>query len=136
MKKFFFSFILFILLVAFLVPQPAMGALVPCGNVPPANFVGPPTQDQQPCTLSDFFVLIANVYNFIVFNIATPLATLMVVIGGILMLLSGINANWFNTGKNMIKWSIIAILLIWSAVLIIDTVFKAIGYTGNWQTFP
>jgi len=121
------NFLLFFILLSVLLVSPltATGQLVPCGN-----------QNQTACTLTDFFVLIANVYSFIVWNIATPLATLMIVIGGILMLLAGINANWYNTGKTMVKMSIIAILLIWSAVLIIDTIFQAIGYTGSWNAFP
>ena len=121
MKKFLFSFVLLAVLVIFLVPQPAVGAIVPCDDN---------------CTIADFFKLIANVFNFIVLNIATPLAGLIIVIGGVLILLSGVNAKWYDTGKSMIKIAIIAILLIWGSVLIINTLFAALGYDGVWNKNP
>ncbi len=120
----------FILLVTFLAPQLAMSALVPCGN-----------DGQNPCTLSDFFVLIRNVYDFMVWTIALPIAGLMIMIGGILILISGgpgganpitgaISPNLYSTAKNIITYSIIGVVLIFGSWLIIDAVLKAIGYTG------
>ncbi len=119
-----------ILLVFFLVPQLVMAApLVPCGNGDPnPNFVGPYPNGDQPCTLAYFPVLLVNIFNFLVWSIATPLATLMIVIGAVLMLLAGINANWFTTGKHIVIWSVVAIVLIWASYLIIDTLLKVLGY--------
>ena len=42
-----------------------------------------------PCTLTDFFTMIANVYSFICLEIATPLAIIAMIVGGIFMLVSG-----------------------------------------------
>lgn len=110
----------FILLTVFLVPQLAMGQAVGCGN-----------DGQEPCTLAWLFGLVVWIYNFIVWYIATPLATLMIVIGGIMILISGGNPGLASNGKNILKVSIIAILLIWGAYLIIESVFGAIGYGGG-----
>ena len=125
MKKFLFSFLFITLLTTFLAPQLVSAGLVPCGN-----------EGGTPCTIAHFFVLIQNVFNFIVLAIATPLAGLMIVIGGVLILLSGVNAKWYDTGKSIIKISIIALLLIWGSVLIINTLFAAIGYQYPWNFNP
>jgi len=101
-------------------------SLVPCGQKPDC-----------PCELLDLFEMIGRVYYFFVWDIATPLAGLMIVVGGVMLLVSGGNPGLAGRAKNIIKWSIIAILLIFGSWLIIDFVLKAIGYTraGNWSAF-
>ncbi len=93
-----------------------MGALVPCDTG---------------CTLTDLAVLIKNVYDFLVTMIALPLAGLMIVLGGIILLISGGNPGLASTGKKMIYGTIIAILLVLGSWLIINAVLLAIGYVGG-----
>jgi len=109
-RKILSFFILLIVLLMPLAPQlVSAAALVPCGGT-----------GQARCELADIFQLILNIYNFLILVIATPLAGLMIVIGGVLILLSGINANWFNTGKKILMWSFISLLLIFGSWLIIN----------------
>lgn len=123
MKK---SFLTFLLLGLLIIPvfSSAQG-LVPCGN-------GDPSQPGfQPCTLDSFFVLIQNIFTFIVWDISTPLAGLLIVAGGVMLIFSAGNPSYVSTGKNMIYGALIGWFLVWGSYLIIDTVLIAIGFIGT-----
>lgn len=91
--------------------------LVPCGG-----------EGQARCELNDIFSLVVNSYTFAVFNLATPLAILVIVIGGVYMVLAGVSPSYFDKGKQMVIWAVIAWGLIFCAYLIINTVLDALGY--------
>ena len=138
MKKYFLVFLaLFTLL--FLVSGMTYAAdLVPCGQGSPtmlgADADGNPIQVPDPnwhrCEFSDIFVLILNVYNFILLKIATPFAGLMIVIGGVMLLASGGNPNLASLARRILWGAFLGILLIFGAWLIVHTVLFAVGYTG------
>ncbi|MEK7124608.1 MAG: hypothetical protein AAB877_02940 [Patescibacteria group bacterium] len=116
-------------------PAPYNTGLVPCGQLPSC-----------PCGLSDLFEMILRIFNFLVLDIATPLAGLMIIIGGVLLIISGGgrpsipgapgSPTLANKGKDIIKWTVIGIVLIWSSYIIVDVVLKTIGYTGQWSILP
>ena len=125
-KKHLFTLLALILLTT-PISTTAQG-LVPCGQP------GAPR-----CELGDLFTLIANIFNFIVVYISTPLAGLAIVLGGVLILVSGgpggknpitgiASPNLYSTGKNMVVGAFIGWFLIWGAWLIIKTVTLAIGF--------
>jgi hypothetical protein len=88
------------------------------------------------CELGHVFILGLNIYNFIVRDIATPLAALLFVLGGVLLVASGANPNWASTGKK-IMWSAgIGIVIIFSSWVIINVVLSAIGYAPAWSSLP
>lgn len=104
--------------------------LVPCGN-----------EGQPRCELADIGQLLLNVFNFVVFYLATPLAGLGIVIGGILIMISGgpggknpvtgiASPNMYSTGTKIITGAVLGVFLIWTSWIIVDSVLKAIGYTG------
>ena len=99
-------------------------SLVPCGQYPDCQ-----------CELQDLFTMVLRIYNFLVWTIATPLAGLLVVAGGVLMVVSGGNPGLLDWGKRILWGVFIAIILIFGSWFIIDIVLKAIGYTGRWNTF-
>ena len=118
-----------------LVHPDTQGSLVPCGQYPDCR-----------CDLADFFTMGLRIYNFLTWIIIVPLAALMIVIGGLLILLSGgpnspdpvtkaISPNLYSLGKQMVLWSIISVILVFGAWLIVDVLLKTIGYTGNWSSF-
>lgn len=107
---------LVILLPAVTIVQSA--GLVPCGNA------GEPR-----CELADIFKLTKIAFEWILKDIATPLAGLMIVIGGVMMLVSAGNPGMISRGKQIVIWSIIAWFLMFASVLIINTVFEAIGFS-------
>jgi len=124
MNKFILAFILLFLIVVVLTPQfsYAEGGLVPC--------------DGPNCTLCSFFEMLANIYDFIVKNIATPLAILALTIGGILILISAGNPNLLSLGKGILYSAIIGLVLVWGSFLIINFTLHAIGYNNadSWSS--
>lgn len=123
--------------------------LVPCGTGSPTNPDGTINSYWRRCELKDLFTLALNVYNFIVLKIATPLAGLLIVIGGVLIMISGgpggknpvtgvVSPNLYTTAKNMIKGAAIGIFLIFGSWLIINIVLTAIGYNPPfpWSSLP
>lgn len=88
-----------------------------------------------PCQIPHIFLLFLNLYKFVVKFIALPLAGLFIVLGGLLLAVSGGNPGWAEKGKNMIKYSFIALLLIFGSWLIIDVIMKALGYSLRWFVF-
>jgi len=88
------------------------------------------------CTICSFFQMLANIYDFIVKMIATPLAVIALSVGGIMMMVSSGNPNLASNGKKVIYAAIIGLLLVWCSWLIIDFVLQTIGYGsgGSWAT--
>jgi len=125
-KKLYLQIFFFCLLSILFIPAltTAQG-LVPCGNDPAV-----------PCGVSDFFVMLMNIYNFIVLQIATPLAVIAIIVGAIMMLVSAGNANLFGMGKKIIFTAIIGLVLVFCSWIIIDFIMKALGYTGTWYNPP
>lgn len=140
MKKIFILFfaslaILFLLSSTVFAQQP----LVPCGNGSPTKDDGTPNPAYKACTIADFFELIARVYGFMVRYIATSLAALMIIIGAVMMMVSAGNQGLYSSGKKMITYAIVGLVLVFGSWLIIDTLLKMIGYVapgGNWSTLP
>ncbi|MCX6724053.1 MAG: hypothetical protein NT155_02645 [Candidatus Staskawiczbacteria bacterium] len=124
MNKKLSSIALFCLLSVIFVPLLASAdGLVPCGN-----------PGQNACGLSDFFVMLARIYSFIVWYIATPLAVIALTLGGLFMMISAGNPNLMGLGKKILYAAIIGLALVFGSWLIIDFVLKAIGFTGSWSS--
>ena len=96
--------------------DPAAKGLVPCGV-------------SCSCTIENIFEMIGRVYHFIVWNLATPLAVLAVLVGGILLMVSSGNPGLAGRGKSILTIAIIGLVLVFLSYLIIDTLLFAL--TGN-----
>ncbi|TSC94989.1 MAG: hypothetical protein CEN87_1 [Parcubacteria group bacterium Licking1014_1] len=104
----------------------------PCGGEAEKGLV-PCGQDTScPCEISDFFLMFAKIFDFLVKMIAAPLAILMLTIGGVMILISAGNPNLAGMGKKILWASIIGLVLVFCSWLIIDFILKAMGYVGNW----
>jgi len=131
MKKLFLSASLLLLLTAVFIPvlataagNPTAGqAFVPCGNT-----------GQAACTICDFFKMLMIIYNFIVWDIATPLAIIALAVGGILMMISAGNPNLMSKGKTIFWTAVIGLVLVFCSYLIIATILNIIGYTASWAS--
>ena len=116
-----------------------MAQLVPCGTGQAiicddnGNNCQPNPQWRR-CELSDVFVIIKNVYLFILWSIITPLAGLVIVAGGVMFMMAGGNPGLASKATNMIKWAVISVLLAYGSWLIINTLLLALGYVkaGDW----
>jgi hypothetical protein len=113
MKK---KFILLLLILCIVPILTTAQGLVPCG------------QEGKPrCELNDVFILLFNIYDFLVFYVSTPLAGLGIVIGGVILLTSAGNPGLASLAKRVIWGAIIGWLLIWCSWLIIRAVCLSIG---------
>lgn len=127
MNKIFLSF----LLITLLLPLISYAGLVPCG---------PGTGGRQYCTLCDFFVMIANIFDFIIKIIVPSLATLMVAVSGFFYITAFFGeggASAAGKGGSVLKATAIGLLVAYGSWLIVHTVFFVLGvnpqFLGSWN---
>lgn len=103
--------------------------LVPCGG-----------QDEGPCNLCFLFLLLQNVMNFMV-NTVGIVATLFLIIGGIIIVASGTNKTLYEKGKNVVTNTIVGTIIVLGAWVVINTILIISGFakvnldladTGEW----
>lgn len=125
MKKTFLLISLFFLILSLTPVLINAQGLVPCGKA--AN-------GSDACTISDFFIMLTRIFDFIVWYIATPLAVLMLTIGGVMILISAGNPNLAGLGKKILWVSVIGLVLVFGSWLIVSFILGALGYKGAWNT--
>ncbi len=81
----------------------------------------------SPCELCDFFLLIMNIYDFIVFKLAPPVAGLLIVIAGALFLTSGGSEERVSQAKKIFVNVIIGLVFIYASWLIVNSIIQVIG---------
>jgi len=91
--------------------------LVPCGGPPP----------EEPCQLCHLFVLLDTIVDFVLFKIILPLATLLLVLGGILFIFNAENPENVTKGKAILTSVVIGLIIIFAAWLIINSFVMLIG---------
>lgn len=108
--------------------------IVPCGN-----------KTQSACNLCHLWELASNIINFISFNLAIPIATLLFVVAGILFLTSGGNEQRTGLAKSIFTNVVIGLLIIFCSWLLIDTLLKTLANPDtdsgtkikySWNHFP
>ena len=90
--------------------------LVPCG--------GP---GEHPCTLCDFFVLLNNIVDFLLFKLVPPIALLLLIIGGAMFLVSTGNPNTVSQGRAIVTSVVIGLVIIYGAYFFIGLILQSIG---------
>ena len=128
MKKIFWVFFTVLLLPLIL---PALAQASQCGGA--TGLVPCGINATCPCEIQDFFVMLNRIFIFAIKWIVTPLAVLMLTIGGLLILISAGNPNLAGLGKKTLYAAIIGLVLAFGSWLIISFILNAIGYTGNWS---
>lgn len=104
------------------------GPIVPCGG-----------GGQPDCDLCHLWELGSNIINFISFNLALPIAALLFVGAGVMLLISGGNEQRVGLAKSIFTSTVIGLVIIFTSWLLVDTLFKtlAIGkFSGAWNQFP
>ena len=120
MKKIFLLTNL-LFLILFLIPilVSAQQPLVPCNGID--------------CTINSFFVLLGRIFFFVVFYVATPLAVLMLTIGGIMILISGGKPNLAGSGRKILWVAIIGLVLVFCSWLIVNFILCEVLKYCSWN---
>ncbi len=108
-------------------PQP----LVPCGQS--CDLPGTPAIEDASCTFCNFFALIDNILDFIIFKLLLPVAALMLIIGGFFLLIAGGAQKHFSQAKSILTAAAIGLVIIFVAFIFIGTFLKYIGL-AQWTT--
>ncbi len=110
-----------------------------------SNFVdagihtGPIVPCKDDCTLCHLWHLASNIINFISFNLAIPIATLLFITAGIIFLTSGGSEQKVGLARSIFINTVIGLLIIFCSWLLIDTLLKTIAtgeISGAWNQFP
>ncbi len=107
------------------------GPLVPCTG--------------SSCNICHLWQLGSNIINFISFNLAIPVATLLFIVAGVFFLTSGGDESRVTKARTIFTNTVIGLIIIFASWLLIDTLFKtlangttAIGFQikYSWNVFP
>lgn len=107
--------------------------------VPAECRLGAVTQNPSGCTLCHLGVLIINIAKFGMYDIAFPLAVLVLTIGGILLLTSGPSEERRKLGKTILTNAFIGLVIVTVAWLAVDTTIRvltgkaSLGKLGPWN---
>lgn len=122
MKKQILIIISLILVAIILVaPQLASAGLVPCGT----------TANPTPCSLCHIFTLLQDILDFLAWQIAPALAILIVAWGGFLILMSGANPGWKQSGIQAIRTAVIGLLIMFAGWVIVNEVLLYFSKTNQ-----
>jgi hypothetical protein len=113
-KTFFILFAISYLLLAI---YPVQAALVPCSGLN--------------CTVCDLFALLGNITNFILKDVMPPLAGLLFLVGGIMMVAAGGSEERFKKGKTILTNTLIGVVIILAAWVVINTLITTLGQAYN-----
>jgi len=100
--------------------------LVPCG--------GP---GENPCELCDFFVMLDNIIDFLLFRVVPVLGALMIAIGGVMYVISQGKPEMLSRVKSLFAAIIIGLVIIYGAWLVVNLFLTTIGVAewtglGTW----
>ena len=101
--------------------------LVPCG-----------TSATSPCTRCDLFKLSHNVISFILFALVPPIAAVLFIFAGLMILLGGAMPSRIALGITIFKNTFIGLLIILASYMIVNTFIQSFGpdrVKGNWFSF-
>ncbi len=88
---------------------------------------------EDPCEFDDVVTLIHNLMNFILINLSIPIAAIMFVYAGFLMLVpGGESGSKRSKAKNIFTNAVLGLLLVVGAWLIVNTLLSILGYDGSW----
>jgi hypothetical protein len=87
------------------------------------------------CTFCDVGRLISNIFNILRNDIAFPLAILMVVYGGALMIFSGGDSKRVGNGRKTLMAALVGLAIVVGVSLILNTVIMLVTKQTSWQAF-
>lgn len=138
--SFFIVFSVLFSPLAHIYAQNKDSGLVPCGTERTAITTdenGRSTGGEviNPCDFGDVIKLINNVVNFILKNLAVPLAAVAFFYAGILLLFSGGDSEKKSKAKKIFTGVAIGLVFVAASYLIVSTVLSIAGYKWDWTNF-
>lgn len=112
----FYAFVLVFLFLLFNFPASSEAALVPCGT----------STNPDPCNFCDFLRLGKNIIDFLMY-IIFPIATVMIIWGGIIIMTSRESPEQVKRGRGVITAAVVGLLIALLSWIILDTIFKVIS---------
>jgi hypothetical protein len=103
-------------------PVLAQAAIVPCTI--------------QNCNLCQFFVMLNNIYNFILYMVIPPLAALIIAIGGFMYIVGGTGRGGpelISQAKKLFVAVAIGMFIAYGAWVLINLFMMAMGFGGFWN---
>jgi hypothetical protein len=88
------------------------------------NFIICEGTPQDPCTFEDLITVIQNIFNFIVFDLLTPIIVILIAIEGFKILTAGENAGQRAASKKRVFNIAGGYMLVLAAVLIVKLIFS------------
>lgn len=131
---FVFSFLIFPLIASAVDYLP----LVPCGLKTQPTDGDPNWNYTHACNRCDTFRLIDNVIHLVIEGIVPPVAAVLFIVGGLMIVLAGANPKWIETGKNIFWNTFIGLVVIFSSWIIVNTFIQSFGpdqARDNWFRF-
>lgn len=112
--------------------------LVPCGECVSYDAKGVCTQIHE-CDVCDLFLGAKNIVNYLVL-IAAPIAVVILIYGGLMLLTSGGSETKISKGKNALAMAVWGIIIVLAGWLIVDTILRSLvngDFIVNfWAKFP
>ncbi|MBI2639473.1 MAG: hypothetical protein HYW90_01105 [Candidatus Sungbacteria bacterium] len=116
-----------LVVVLFALPSIVLAqGLVHCGGTNPDGTI------QPACTICDLAVLGIRITKFLITNIAIPLAGLMIVVGGLMIMFGAASESRVTAGKKILTNAIIGVVIVFISWLLVSTIIKVL--TGNLDT--
>jgi len=112
-KIYIFALSLFLPLSSLAASGPLVGPIVPCSG-PDCNF----------CSLLQ---LIVNLVNFGMYNVFIPLAGLLILAGGIMMVLAGAKEEYYKKGKEILKNTALALVIVFCAWIFVNALIATLA---------
>ncbi len=114
----------------------AQVGLVPCGRGDPTDGQDPdpntPNIDESvPCQLCHLFLMFERIVDFVLAYIVPPIAALMLLIGGFMLMFAGASPDQLTQAKGILTTVVIGIVLIYGSYIIVSTFLTAVG-VADW----
>lgn len=133
-QKLLFLKIALPLALLFFTQASVLAALVPC-----TGSLGTPT----PCTVCHLLQMIANIVFFLVKNVMPPLAGLLFLVGGIMMIASAGSEERYKKGRQILVNVALGAAIVLCSWVIINAIITTIGTSsvngfspGSWWSPP
>ncbi len=118
-----------VLMPAFSFAQNTPSNLIPCGTYGTDNTI------TKPCDWGDLLKLVNNVVKFVLFYLAVPIAAIMFIYAGFLMVTGGGSTERASKAKKIFTNVALGLAFAAASWLIVEVILTTLGYKGSWIGF-